>query len=159
MSAINDFSIIKEKTVAFTGHRHVEYGFNKLALNKKIEGYILKGFDTFLVGMAVGFDTLVLRELLGLREKYKIRIIGCVPCPSQDKNFNEIQKEEYKKMLERVVFYFTLSNRYTPYCMQKRNVFMVDNASILIAYLKKQSGGTKNTVEYAKKQDIIIDYV
>ena len=38
-------------------------------------------------------------------------------------------------------------------CMQKRNQYMVDTSSVLIAVYDGVSGGTKNTVEYAKKKD------
>ena len=38
--------------------------------------------------------------------------------------------------------------------MIKRNKFMVDNSNYLVYYLKENKGGTKQTVEYAKKQNL-----
>ena len=36
--------------------------------------------------------------------------------------------------------------------MMERNRFMVDNSSILLAYLREDRGGTYNTVKYAEKK-------
>ena len=44
-----------------------------------------------------------------------------------------------------------LSDEYTPYCMMKRNMFMVDNSSLLVAYKRREEGGTAKTVRYAEK--------
>ena len=49
-----------------------------------------------------------------------------------------------------------ISEEYTPYCMFKRNMYMVDNCDILVAYLKSDSGGTFNTVKYAEKKGVKI---
>ena len=54
--------------------------------------------------------------------------------------------------------YYT-ATLYTPYCMQKRNVFMVDNCSVLIAYLREKKGGTFNTVKYATSKNKKIIYI
>ena len=35
--------------------------------------------------------------------------------------------------------------------MQKRNIWMVDNADVLVAIWDGSSGGPKNTVEYTRK--------
>ena len=51
-----------------------------------------------------------------------------------------------------------ISPSYTPYCFQKRNRWMVDRSSRLIAVYNGTSGGTKNTIDYARKQgcDVIL---
>ena len=54
-------------------------------------------------------------------------------------------------MLKKADVTFYTSTDYTPYCMQKRNMFMVDNCSVLLAYLRDNKGGTFNTVKYAEK--------
>ena len=50
---------------------------------------------------------------------------------------------------ERVV----LSQSYTPYCMQKRNQYMVDNSDIVIAYIRRDVGGAFKTFSYAKSKN------
>ncbi|MBO7344444.1 MAG: DUF1273 family protein [Clostridia bacterium] len=152
--------IDREKAVAFTGHRQLPINFNKKNLEKKIEDYILSGKEIFLIGMAVGFDTLCFQMVEKLKKTYKnIKIIACVPCENQQKSFSFLQKLEYARMLRQADQVIMVSKEYTPYCMQKRNMFMVDNASILLAHLTKKTGGTANTVTYAKKCGISIEFI
>ena len=56
---------------------------------------------------------------------------------------------------ERVV----ISKEYTAGCMMKRNRYMVDNADVVLAYLKKSSGGTYNTVKYAVSEGKEVIYI
>ena len=157
---MSEMSIEREKTLAFTGHRDLPKNFDKTALEKKIEEYILSGKDTFLVGMAVGFDTVCFQTVEKLKKIYKsVKIIACVPCENQQKNFSIFQKSEYARMLKQADKVILVSKEYTPYCMQKRNMFMVDNCSVLIAYLIKSTGGTANTVNYAIKQGVKIEMI
>lgn len=41
-------------------------------------------------------------------------------------------------------------------CIFERNRFMVNNSSLLIALFSGKNGGTKSTIEYAKKQGLNI---
>lgn len=160
MNIVDKITVIKEKAVAFTGHRELYKGFNKQSLYKKIEEYILDGKDTFLIGMAVGFDTVCFQTVEKLKERYEeLKIIACVPCENQQKNFSFSQKFEYERMLKKADQVIYVSKTYTPYCMQKRNMFMVDNCSVLLAYLKRDTGGTANTVRYAKTKGVEIEFI
>ncbi len=139
------------RTVAVTGHRTVG-DLNKTKLEEVFKLLIKKGYDTYLVGMAVGFDTICFNILSELKKTNDIKLIACIPCKDQAKYFTESQKEEYEKMLlvadEKRIF----SEKFTSYCMHRRNCYMVDNSSIIIAYLNKTFGGTFNTVKYAEKK-------
>ena len=46
-----------------------------------------------------------------------------------------------------------LSENYTPYCMLKRNAFMVDNSDCLLCFMRKDKGGTYYTYNYAKRKN------
>ncbi|MBO5714557.1 MAG: DUF1273 family protein [Clostridia bacterium] len=146
---IKDLDILK--TCAVTGHRSVNDDLNSLELREVFISLIKKGIDTFLIGMAVGFDTLCFRILEKLKEDFQIKLVACVPCINQDRNFTPLQKKVYRDMLKKADVTFYTSTDYTPYCMQKRNMFMVDNSSVLLAYLRDNKGGTFNTVKYAEK--------
>ena len=41
-------------------------------------------------------------------------------------------------------------------CMQKKNKYMIDNSSVLIALFNGKAGGTKITIDYAKQQGLEI---
>ncbi len=154
---IQDLNLVKEKTACVTGHRFLQGDIDLDRLKKHFINIINKGVDTFLIGMALGFDTLCFKTLEKIRYNgQNIRLIACIPCPEQDKFFNANQKEEYKRMLDSADFSVILSEKYTAYCMQKRNRFMVDNSSVIVGYLRDNRGGTFNTLKYAISKDIKI---
>lgn len=153
---MSEYLINRAKTVCVSGHRALPYNFDKDKLKNAFLTLLNNGYDTFLIGMALGFDTVCFHLLEQIREKTAIKIIACVPCEEQDKLFSTAQKKEYRRMLEVADQKIVLSKNYTPQCMQNRNKFMVDNSSIVIAYLSKNFGGTKNTVEYAKKMGVVV---
>lgn len=153
---MSELFLNKAKTACVSGHRALPKTFNKDKLEKAFLTLIDNGYDTFLIGMALGFDTVCFRLLEGLRKQKDIKIIACVPCEEQDKLFSALQKDEYRQMLESADQKIVLSKNYTQKCMQKRNEFMVDNSSIVLAYLTKNFGGTKNTVDYAKKMGVVV---
>lgn len=156
---MSELFINKARAVAITGHRVLYEDFNKEELKKLLTKFVDKGFNTFLVGMALGFDTVCFQTLEEIRKEKEVKIIACVPCLEQDYKFNYKQKEEYRRMLSSADEKIVLSKEYTSGCMQKRNRFMVDNSSALLAYVKRDFGGTVNTVNYAKKIGVPIVYI
>ena len=48
------------------------------------------------------------------------------------------------------------ARQYTRGCMFKRNRHLVDNSSVCVCYLTKDSGGTAYTVDYAEKKGLEI---
>lgn len=153
---MSELLINKAKTACVSGHRALPKNFDEKKLKNAFLTLINDGYDTFLVGMALGFDTICFRLLEQIREQEKIKIVACVPCEEQDKLFNALQKKEYRQMLESADQKIVLSKTYNRQCMQKRNKFMVDNSSIVIAYLSQDFGGTKNTIEYAKVNNVVV---
>lgn len=152
----NEIYIKKEYTCAITGHRRAYDNIKKETVESVFVSLIESGYDTFLVGMAVGFDTFCFNILNKLKEDYNFRIIACVPCENQDKNFSPKQKKQYRELLESADEKVLIEKEYTPYCMLKRNRFMVDNSSVLVSYLRVEKGGTKYTVDYARTKKIKI---
>lgn len=144
------------KTCAFTGHRVLKEDFNRKELEKVVKKLIEGGYTTFLVGMALGFDTECFKLLEEFRKEYPIKIIACIPCLTQAYKFSLKQKAEYEKMLLSADERVYVSKEYTKTCMFKRNMFMVDSASVLVAYLNSDKGGTFQTVNYAKRQNVQI---
>lgn len=153
---MSEVFINSARTCAFTGHRTVKSDFDKENLKSKIESLIKIGYDTFLVGMAIGFDTVAFNVLEKIREKNNIRIIACIPCTTQSYKFNSAQKKEYDRMTESANEVILVNKEYTPRCMQKRNEFMVNNSSCIISYIRRDFGGSVNTVKYAVKKGITV---
>ena len=74
-----------------------------------------------------------------------------MPCIGQELKWKPDQQIRYKNILKRCDDVITLSDHYTPTCMNDRNKYMVDHSSICIACWNGKSSGTGNTVHFAKQ--------
>ncbi len=156
---MRDFVIEKAKACAFSGHRILENGFSTKQLEFTINYLLNNGYNQFLVGMALGFDTICFHYLEKIKTSQDIKIIACIPCKSQAQMFSLKQKAEYERMLSVADMTVFVSQEYSNTCMQKRNRFMVDNASCLVAHIIRDKSGTANTIRYAEKQGVKVYYV
>ena len=165
----NIIQSLNSTTACFTGHRNqkLPWKFNendkrciamKDELRLEIERAIQRGYKTFLCGMALGFDMICAETVLDLKEKYdNIKIIGALPCKTQDKKWRSKDRERYKNLLVHLDSVRCLYDDYMgKECMFERNRYMVNNSSLMIALFDGTSGGTKSTIDYAKKQGLEI---
>lgn len=141
------------QTVAFTGHRTYRNGQAEL-LNQTIEELCRAGFDTFLCGMAVGFDMEAADALLRIREKrpsYRIQLIAVIPYHAQSERYNATQKAQYNRIIEAADSVVEISASYRKECYMMRNNFLVENSSVVVAwYDGKPRSGTHHTISRAK---------
>ena len=140
-----------EKTCAFTGHRAVGNALDISLLTECVKGFIEKGYDTFLCGMAIGFDLIAAQTVLSLKEQFdNVKLIACVPCPGQERFFPDGEKEKYSDILSKCDQVITVSAHYYKGCMHTRDRFIGANSSVLIAYERPATGGTHYTPTYAR---------
>lgn len=140
------------KSCAFTGHRTLYGGFSPRKLKAEIKKLILGGADTFYNGMAMGFDLLAAEKVLELKKKFPhIKLVLCIPCFGQEKQFSEKDKKRYAEIYQKADEKVLHSNHYYNGCMQVRNRYMADRADILMAYCVQEKGGAAYTVKYFKK--------
>ena len=52
-----------------------------------------------------------------------------------------------------------ISPQYDRGCFQRRNEWMVDHAGRVIAVFNGEKGGTKNTIDYAERQNVPVIYI
>ena len=140
-----------DHTCAVTGHRTLSGDFDEVKTENIFISLIEQGYNNFLIGMAIGFDTACFKILEKIRNTKPIKITACIPCISQATKFTFRQRVEYEKMLLSADDKIYVCKEYNSRCMFLRNMFMVDNASVLVAYLNKDKGGAFNTVNYAKR--------
>ena len=158
---------LNSSTACFTGHRSqkLPWRFNeedvrckamKATLSAEIEKAIQNGYRTFLSGMALGFDMICAETVLAFKEKYPdIKIIGALPCKTQDIKWQARDRERYRNLLGKLDGVRCLYDEYIgAECMLERNPYMVNNSSLMIALFDGLPGGTKSTIEYAKKQGL-----
>ena len=70
---MSEIIINPAKSVCFSGHRILNKDVSEIKLKESIEELLTQKYDTFLVGMALGFDTLCFHELEKIREKKQIK--------------------------------------------------------------------------------------
>ena len=137
---------------AFTGHRVLaNTDFDELLLERVIENLIKTGTKRFLCGMAIGFDLKCAQAVAALKGKYDIELVAYLPCANQSERFSDKNKRLYNEMLSACDEVIILEPEYVRGCMQKRDRYLVDNCDVLVSFLRRNSGGTHYTVNYAKK--------
>ena len=116
-------------------------------LKETVNSAIQSGYRCFITGGAIGFDTLSAQTVLNAKQ------ILAIPCPEQADDWEQADIDEYEriKTLADSVVYVSTHNKKG--CMHKRNRYMVDNSSLCIAYMTRQSGGTAYTVKYAQENN------
>ncbi|MBE7022075.1 MAG: DUF1273 domain-containing protein [Ruminococcaceae bacterium] len=145
-------------TCCFTGHRTIAPASLPLleeALERAVASLVLAGYSYFGSGGALGFDLLAARAVLKAKKAHPhLRLFMALPCRSQDKFWSPEQKRNYSEVLcasDEIIY---TAEGYFRGCMQKRNRYLVNRASCLVAYLNRKTGGTKYTVDYAQKAGV-----
>lgn len=139
-----------ENCCAFTGHRLLGDDFDAGLLERVIEGLIKRGTDTFYCGMAKGFDLVAGETVIRLKKRYDVKLIACIPYAGQAERMNEENKKRYMAVLENCSERMVFSDKYNFWCMHARDRYMAENSGTVVCYLRKQSGGTYYTVNYAR---------
>jgi len=153
------------KVCCFTGHRPSKLKLPESEVCKllecAIEQALSDGFTTFCTGMAPGTDVIAAEIILRLRiENPKLRLVCAMPCRGFGRHWKDGWSERMQNVLAQAdeVEYICYTSSRSSY--QRRNEFMVDHSSRVIALYNGTKGGTKNTIDYAHKKGvpcIIID--
>lgn len=142
------------KVCAFTGHRSLAgTDFDEHLLERVILNLVKTGYNRFLCGMAVGFDMKAAQAVLALKGEYDIQLVACLPCTNQSERFSAKSKALYDEILDKCDEKIVLGSEYENGCMQRRDRYLVDNCDVLVSFLRKSSGGTYYTVNYARKSN------
>lgn len=161
-----------ENTCCFTGNRpkYLPWGENefnpecgriKENLYALLEDLYKDGYRFFICGMAIGADMYFSEAVLELKDKFNDVSLECAyPCKGSTGLWSIKDKLRASKIEKRADTVTFLSDKYYNGCMQKRNRYMVDKASILITLRYTTTGGTAFTADYAeKKNKKILDLV
>lgn len=151
---------IINRTCAVTGHRVLPSDFDEDILRKHLEKIIDDGYDTFLIGMAVGFDLLCFKTLLSIKKSGKnVKICAVIPCSDQSKRFSEEDKTLYDECLKKADYTAAEENTYFKNCMLIRDDYLVSNSSLLFAFFDgRKQGGTYYTINKALKHGLKVVY-
>ncbi len=115
------------------------------------------GIRHFICGMALGSDMYFCEAVLQLKEDHPdITLEAAIPSEDQAAKWNEANRSRYFSLVAQCDVETYVSRRYTPDCMMRRNMYMVDKSSVLIAVYDGRFGGTMHTVGYAEMNGLEI---
>ena len=95
---------MKNKTCCFSGHRKMSEEKSKVyeKLNKQINILINEGYDTFICGGALGFDTLCALAVLKAKDNNEcIKLVLALPCENQTENWRQNDIDIYNSIIEK----------------------------------------------------------
>ena len=162
MHTFDEYLPPAEKVCCFTGHRDFPIDQMEgvlLRLTEAVDRLYKQGIHTFLVGGARGFDTLVAIQLINLRRHLypELQLVLVRPCPGQSDRWSPREKILYETVRREANLDILLSDHYFNGCMQNRNAFMVNHSCYLLAYVTKNTGGSYQTMNLARKRGIFIE--
>lgn len=159
MEQQNNEAELRLHRCCFTGHRPEKLTKPedeiKAGLEKEIRRAISDGYTTFISGMARGVDIWAAEIVLRLRsEGENIKLICAIPYDGFEQKWESEWLERFQAIIRSANCIEFVCEHYSRSCFQIRNVWMVDHSSRLIAVFNGEPGGTKNTIDYAKKNGV-----
>lgn len=144
-------SISPDSIICITGHRP-----EKLDDIEWVESALKKVMQELhpahlIQGMAAGVD------ILSAEVAHELGVTYTAAKPWAGHNARGADRERYAKIIadaEHVVDVNPSREYIGPHLYQKRNEWMVDHATVIVAVWDGTSGGTKNCVLYAKKKEL-----
>jgi uncharacterized phage-like protein YoqJ len=149
-------------TCCFTGHRpeYLPWGYDEsdprcLALKDRLaqalEGAYARGYRHFICGMALGSDLYFGEAVAALRRVHAdITLESAIPYLAQASAWPPDQQARRARLLDQCTHEIVVQHHYGPGCLQRRNRYMVDRSSLVLAVYNGQGkGGTYTTLCYA----------
>lgn len=149
---------------AFTGHRPKSFPWKydesaldcillKEVLATQIKALADRGVTDFLSGIAQRVDIWCGEIVLDLKKKNPALNLHCIlPCKGQESKWTTSAQERYHSILAQANEVVYVEQEYSQGCMLKRNRYLVDHSSFLLAvYNGTRRSGTGATVRYAQQ--------
>lgn len=152
----------------FTGHRPAKlpWGYDerdprclmlKRGLLREVENLYILGYRKFISGMALGCDLYFAEAVLELKERYPVIILeAALPFPDQASRWAEHHRARWQAILNACDAIHTVQEHYDRGCMLRRDRYMVEQSSAILAVFDDTPGGTKYTLDHAAKKKLDI---
>ena len=152
-------AVKRQYRCAFTGHRPEKVvgseGKIIVELRKEIVKAIDDGYRVFLTGMSSGVDLWAADIVIELRRYNKdLKLMSVIPFEGMEERWSVDWKKHYNLVRNQADHVHVLSDRYSSDVYQKRNQWLVNHSSRLIAVFNGDPSGTGNTIQYAHEQGI-----
>ena len=145
---------LRKLRCCFTGHRpqslkRLEDDI-KVDLENSIRKAVAEGYTTFISGMCYGVDIWAAEIVVRLKQSNpKLHLIAAIPFPGFDEAWEETWRERYRLLLSQAEYVKVMEPAFSREAYQKRNEWMVNHSSKVIAVYNGQPSGTRNTIKYA----------
>lgn len=141
----------------FTGHRPERLAIPEERVIAWLEGQIAAavrdGYIDFISGMQRGTDIWAAEAVLKLRsEGAPVRLIAACAFCGMEERWGAAWQGRYRRILDTADEVHFIGRRPGRTAFFERNRWMVDHSSRVIAVYSGAPGGTKETIEYARKQ-------
>lgn len=148
----------KRYCCCFTGHRPEKLGVEKDLVVRRLDEAIAaamgRGYTTYISGVAKGVDLWAAELVLKYRvARPDIRLVCAVPYKGFGLHWTDGHSELFARVIREADAVFYVCDSYSRSVYQRRNEWMVDRSSLLIAAYAGVSGGTRNTIGYARRQE------
>ncbi len=136
------------KTCCVTGHRDIPS--EKVArITTEIQHTILqaieRGYTHFISGFATGVDLIFADIVAELKAQYSISLEAAIPYQGRMKT----PDKDFRRLIKCCDIVKIHSDGYSKACYMKRNRYMVERSTLVIAVWDgRQTGGTAATVRY-----------
>lgn len=145
----------------FSGHRPEKLSMSerevKAWLDREIDRAVRDGYTTFMTGMAMGVDIRAGQLVLAKkRTNPSLHLIAVTPWPGFPLRWKDDWRAAYRQVWENADLRVVISDEYYDDVFRKRNEWMVDHSSRLIACYNGAAGGTRNMIAYAESRGIEI---
>ena len=159
---MNEYNI---KKACFTGYRPEKFDYKLNNGNPKyklmasrlietIESLYNDGCKVFYCGMAPGFDIVASECVLKIKRQHSdIRLVCAIPYLGHESSISFEWKKRYNNVLKHSDEVVYVTENYHVSCFQLRNQYMVDLSDCVICWYDGRTGGTKNTINYAQKNN------
>lgn len=144
------------QTCTFTGHRPERLELPEKQViqwpDEQIRQAINDWYTEFITGMQRGVDIWAAEAVLKLRKEGKpIRLISAVAFRGMENRWESSWQERYRNIISASDEVHYICDKPGKKAFFARNHWMVDHAHRLIAVYTGAPGGTKGTIEYARK--------
>lgn len=150
---------LRKHRCCFTGHRPEKLDIPEkrlvMLLEDEIRKAIRNGFTTYITGMAKGTDLIAGEIILRLREHNpQLKLICALPHPGFGLHWGGGWTERFQHVLESADLTRCICPKFSYASYQVRNEWLVRHSSLVIGVFNGRPGGTKNTLDYAKKNGV-----
>ncbi len=151
-----------EKLLCGNDEQHPTCKQLKQKLFCEILGMTREGVSVFITGMSRGIDLWAAETILSIKDivtSRQIELWAAIPYDRQAAAWSAEERARYEAILAKADRVKYISHEYTRACLHQRNRWMVDQATHLLGVYDGQPGGTRNTINYARKKGLNITII